>query len=63
MPRSDGRRLAEVRFGLARLHRFEDALTGAPLAGVETRGKALLIHCHRNPPPTHRRGRCIRSRR
>jgi endonuclease-8 len=39
----DGQRLAEVHFGLARLRRFEDELTGGRVAGVETRGKALLI--------------------
>ena len=38
-----GQRLAEVRFGLPRLRRFEDELTGVRVAGVETRGKALLI--------------------
>lgn len=38
-----GQRLAEVRFGLPRLRRFEDELTGAWVVGVETRGKALLI--------------------
>ena len=39
----DGQRIAEVRFGLPRLQRFEDELTGVRVAGVETRGKALLI--------------------
>lgn len=39
----DGQKLAEVRFGLPRLRRFEDELTGARVAGIETRGKALLI--------------------
>jgi formamidopyrimidine-DNA glycosylase len=38
-----GRRRAAVRFGVARLQRFEDALTGAREVGVETRGKALLV--------------------
>jgi len=39
----DGQRLAEVHFGLPRLRPFEDELTGVRVAGIETRGKALLI--------------------
>jgi endonuclease-8 len=39
----DGQRLVEIRFGLARLRRFEDELTGGWVVGVEARGKALLI--------------------
>jgi endonuclease-8 len=39
----EGQRLAEVRFGLARLRRFEDELSGSRVLAVETRGKALLI--------------------
>jgi endonuclease-8 len=39
----DGQRIVEVRFGLVRLRRFEDELTGSRVVGVETRGKALLI--------------------
>jgi endonuclease-8 len=39
----DGQTLVEVHFGPQRLRPFEDELTGARVAGVETRGKALLI--------------------
>ena len=39
----DGRRVESVCFGLARLQRFEDELTEATVARVETRGKAMLI--------------------
>ncbi len=38
-----GRQLHEVWFGLPRLVRFSDELTGCRVDGVETRGKALLI--------------------
>lgn len=39
----DGQLIVEVHFGLARLRQFEDELTGVRVAGVETRGKAMLI--------------------
>ena len=40
----DGCTLLEAQFGLPRLRHFEDELTGARVVGIETRGKALLIH-------------------
>ena len=39
----NGQTLVDVHFGPQRLRPFEDELTGARVAGVETRGKALLI--------------------
>jgi len=40
----NGATLVEVRFGLPRLRRFEDELSGTRVVGIETHGKALLIH-------------------
>ena len=37
-----GRETAAVKFGLAKLKRFEKALTGQTVTAVETRGKAML---------------------